>query len=136
MAQLHCIKQYTVYKDSALFLAFDFCRFCVIIRFIHPDTTANLSQIWFITFIFLSYSWERASIFPFECSMLNKGTTGTIFITSLVWHGPCLGIEPGTTRIRSRHSTTRLSRRRIVLEKYNIVATFKIMFTSNLESQP
>ena len=23
-------------------------------------------------------SWERASIFPFECSVLNKGTTGTI----------------------------------------------------------
>ena len=29
-------------------------------------------------------SWERASIFPFECSVLNKGSTGTIFITSLV----------------------------------------------------
>ena len=40
-------------------------------------------------------SWERASIFPFECSVLNKGTTGTIFITSLVWHGPWLVIEPG-----------------------------------------
>ena len=25
-------------------------------------------------------------IFPFECSVLNKGTTGTIFITPLVWH--------------------------------------------------
>ena len=25
--------------------------------------------------------------------MLNKGTTGTIFITSLVWRGPWLGIE-------------------------------------------
>ena len=36
-------------------------------------------------------SWERASIFPFECSVLNKGTTGTIFITSLVWRGPWLG---------------------------------------------
>ena len=30
--------------------------------------------------------------------MLNKGTTGTIFITSLVWRGPWLGIEPGTSR--------------------------------------
>ena len=28
--------------------------------------------------------------------MLNKGTTGTIFITSLVWRGPCLGgLNPG-----------------------------------------
>ena len=61
----------------------------------------------------LSYpnSWERASIFPFECSVLNKGTTGTIFITSLVWRGPWLGIEPRTSRTRSQHYTTRLSRR-------------------------
>ena len=57
-------------------------------------------------------SWERASIFPFECSVLNKGTTGTIFITSLVWRGPWLGIEPGISRTRSQHYTTRLSRRR------------------------
>ena len=40
-------------------------------------------------------SWERAIIFPFECLVLNKDTTGTIFITSLVWRGPWLGIEPG-----------------------------------------
>ena len=59
-------------------------------------------------------SWERASIFPFECSVLNKGTTGTIFITSLVWRGPWLGIEPGTSRTRSQHYTTRLSWRRFL----------------------
>ena len=58
-------------------------------------------------------SWERASIFPFECcSVLNKGTTGTIFITALVWRGPWLGIVPGTSRTRSQHYTARLSRRR------------------------
>ena len=56
-------------------------------------------------------SWERASSFPLECSVLNKGTTGTIFITSLVWRVPWLGIEPGTSRTRSHHYTTRLSRR-------------------------
>ena len=28
-------------------------------------------------------------------AVLNKGTTGTILITSLVWHGPWLGIDPG-----------------------------------------
>jgi len=42
-----------------VFLAFDFCRFCVVIRFFHPATTANdfegfLSQILSITFTFLS----------------------------------------------------------------------------------
>ena len=26
---------------------------------------------------------------------------------SLVWQGPCLGIEPGTSHTRSQHSTTR-----------------------------
>ena len=44
------------------FLAFDFCRFCVVIRFFHPlhngkwpPTTKDfLSQILSITFIFLS----------------------------------------------------------------------------------
>ena len=39
-------------------------------------------------------------------------TTGTIFITSLVWRGHWLGIEPGTSRTRSQHYTTRLSMRR------------------------
>ena len=43
-------------------------------------------------------SWERASIF--ECSVLNKGA---IFITSLVWRGPWLGIELGTSRTWSQH---------------------------------
>ena len=31
---------------------------------------------------------------------------------SLVWRGPWLGVEPWTSRTRSQHSTTRLSRRR------------------------
>ena len=69
-----------------------------------------LYQILSITLF--SYSWERASISLFQCWMLNKGTTGTIFITCLVWRGPWLGIEPGTSHTRSKHSTTRLSRRR------------------------
>ena len=85
-----------------------------------PATTANDLRLWrifyprFYPLQLFSYldSWERASIFPFECSVLNKGTTGTIFITSLVWRGPWLGIEPGTSRTRSQYYYTRLSRRR------------------------
>ena len=76
-----------------VFLVFDFCRFCVVIRFFIPATMANDLRLWrifyprFYPLLLFSYlnSWERASIFPFECSVLNKGTTGTIFITSLVW---------------------------------------------------
>ena len=60
-----------------------------------------------IHYIYLS------SIFSFECSVLNKGTTGTIVITSLVSRGPWLGIEPETSRTRSQHYTTRISRRRL-----------------------
>ena len=104
----------------SVFLAFDFCRFCVVIQFFHPATTVNdfrLRMIFYPRFYPLhlfSYlnSWERAIFFPFECSVLNKGTTGTIFITSLVWRGPWLGIEPVTSLTRSQHYTTRLSRRR------------------------
>ena len=78
--------------------------------------TSNFEGFLFhiVSITFLSYlnSSERTSIFPFQCWVLNKGTTGTIVITSLVSRGPWLGIEPGTSRTRSQHSTTRLSRRR------------------------
>ena len=106
------------YTFFSFFLPFDFCRFCVVIRFFIPATMANelrLQRIFFPRFYPLhlfSYlnSWERASIFPLECSVLNKGTTGTIFITSLVWRGPWLGIEPGSSCTQSQHSNTRLSK--------------------------
>ena len=101
--------------------------------FFIPATTANdlrLRRIFhprFYPLHLFSYlnSWERASIFPFECSVLNKGTTGIILITSLVWRGPWLGIEPGTSCIRSHHYTTRLSRRRYTVWGYG-------MYYSNL----
>ena len=55
-----------------------------------PTTTADFFYPRFYPLHLFSYlnSWERASIFPFECSVLNKGTIGTIFITSLVWRVP------------------------------------------------
>ena len=92
------------------------------------DFEGFLYQILSITLFSYLNSWERASIFPFECSVLNKGTIGTIFITSLVWRGPWLGIEPGTSRTRSHHYTPRLSRRR--LYKLYDLGTF-ITATSN-----
>ena len=103
------------------FLAFDFCRFCMVIRFSSPpqrpmtsDFKGFLSQILSITFFNYLNSWERACISLFSFWVQNKGTTGTIFITSLVWRGPWLVIEPGTSRTRCQDSTTRLSRRRSV----------------------
>ena len=56
---------------------------------------------------------KKEPVFPFWCWVPKKGTPGTIFITSLVWRGPWLGIEPGTSRTRSQHTTTRLSKRRL-----------------------
>ena len=116
-----------------VFLAFEFCRFCVVIRCFHPrhngqwPPTSNdfytrsytlqyfliegfIYQILSITLFSYFNSWEKASISLFQCCVLNKGTTGTIFITSLVWRGPWLGIEPSCTR--SQHYITKLSRRR------------------------
>ena len=124
------------------FFAFDFCRFCVVIWFFIPATTANELRLWrifyprFYPLHLFSYlnSWERATIFPFECSVLNNGTTGTIFITSLVWRGPWLGIEPGTSRTRSQHYTTRLSRRRFDLMKLHGKSSTKIQ--QGLEIKP
>ena len=117
--------------------AFDFCRFCVVIRFFFPATTANglrLRRIFYPRFyplhLYLNF-WERASIFPFECSVLNKGTTGTIFIMSLVWRDPWLGIEPGTSRTRSQHSTTRLSRRR-----WSVTVCWLVLLALLLSSKP
>ena len=103
--------------SGSIFLAFDFfIGSAWSFVFFIPATTADFEDFYTRSyplhlFSYLNY-WERASIFPFKCSVLNKGTTGTIFITTLVWRGPWLGIEPGTSRTRSQHSTIRLSRRR------------------------
>ena len=80
-----------------------------------------LSQILSITFIFLSLLLSKI-----QCSALNKWTTGTIFITSLVWRGPWLRIEPGTSRTRNQYSTTWLTRRRL----YNVTETYVIGFAN------
>ena len=67
------------------------------------DYEGFLYQMLSITLFSYLNSWERASIFPYQCWVLNKGTTGTIFITSLVWRGPRLGIEffPGILTIEN-----------------------------------
>ena len=52
------------------------------------DFEGFLYQILSITLFSYLNSWERASISHFQCWVLNKGNTGTIFITSLVWRAP------------------------------------------------
>mgnify|MGYP007133224162 CR=1 FL=1 len=92
-----------------------FCRFCVVIRFF-----LRLRRIFYPRFYPLPYFriliLLKEPVFPYSMIIPNKGTTGTIFMTSLVWRGPLLGTEPGTSRTRSQHSTTRLSRRRLYID--------------------
>ena len=101
-------------------LAFNFCQFCMVICFFHPrhnsqwppiskDFYARFYPLHFLTIFIL----EKEPVFPFfnvECQ--TRELLVPFFITSLVWRGPWLGIEPGASRTRRQHSTTRLSRRR------------------------
>ena len=67
------------------------------------------NQLDFIFFtFFILFSFRLLSV------LIGHSVFSSIFsfITSLVWRGPWLGIEPGTSRTRSQHYTTRLSRRR------------------------
>ena len=82
--------------------------FCVVIRFFSSPPQRPLTSDFegFLLSdpihytIFLSYFTRKCPYFPFQCWVLNKGTTGTIFITG--WRRPWLGIEPGTSRTRSQ----------------------------------
>ena len=104
------------------FLAFDFCWFCVVIRVFssppHRPMTSDferfLYQILSITLFSYLYSLKKEPVFPFSMLSANQVNYWYHFITSLVWRGPWLGIELGTSRTLSQHSTTRLSRRRLL----------------------
>ena len=66
-------------------------------RPMNSDYEGFLYQILSITFFNFHNSWERASIFPFfnvECQ--KRELLVPFLLTSLVWRGPWLGIEPGT----------------------------------------
>ena len=92
----------------------------MVIRFFFiPATTANdlrLRRIFYPRFYplhyFLILILEKDPVFPFSMLSAKQGNYWYHFITSLVWRGPWLGIELGTSRTRCQHSTTRLSRRR------------------------
>ena len=78
------IHTYLYFNNTCcFFLEFDICRFCVIIRFFNPHHNGQ----WPPTskdFYTRSYPWHYFLVY--------KGTTGTIFITSLEWGGPLVVI--------------------------------------------
>jgi len=58
------------------------------------------------------FIFEKEPVSPFAMLSAKQGKySGTIFVTTLVWRGPWLGIETGTSRTQSQHFTTRVSRR-------------------------
>ena len=97
----HCWTQnihdnrYWVCVDCIWFLfKFDFLS-CVVIRSFHPCHNGQwppTSKDFYARSYPLQYvlilSLGKSQYFPFQCWVLTKGTTGTIFITSLVWRGP------------------------------------------------
>ena len=98
-------------KLKKIFLAFDFCRFCVVIRFFHPYHKGQWPRISIPDFIHYIYFpmliLEKEPVFSFWMFSAKQGHYWYHFITSLVWRSPWLGIEPGTSRTRSQHYTTR-----------------------------
>ena len=55
---------------------------------------------------------RKSQYFPLLIFSAKRGHYWYPFLTSLVWRGPWLGIDPGTSCTWSQHHTTRLSRRR------------------------
>jgi len=77
-----------------VFLAFDFCRFCVVIRFFPSPPQWPLTSDFeglkvsipdFIHYIYFPILiLKKEPVFSFLMFSANQGATGTIFITSLV----------------------------------------------------
>ena len=92
----------------------------------------------FIHYIFCPiFILQKEPVFPFIMFSAKQGNYWYHFITSLVWRGPWLGIEPGTSRTRCQHSTTRLSRRRLVQVHWNQIVLQRffcsLFFTQDLK---
>ena len=99
----------------SFFLAFDFCRFCVVIRFFSSppqrpmtsDFEGFLYQILSITLLSYRNSWEKALISLFLMSSAKQGNYWYHFynVFGMTW-----SLTGDWTR-DLQHSTTRLSRR-------------------------
>ena len=100
-----CWKIIIIFKYSCfcVFVGF-FCVWLLVLSghsFLHPHHNSQWPpSMWIPIPDFIHYFFCPILIhgiepeFPFYCRVPNKGTTGTIFIMSLVWRAPRLGIEP------------------------------------------
>ena len=72
-----------------LFLAFDFCRFCVVIVCFHPRHNGQLPPT------------------AKDSNLTIQGNYWYHCYILLVWRGPWLVIEPGTSLTKIQHSTVK-----------------------------
>ena len=88
-------------------VAFNFCRFCVIIRFFHschkgqwPPTSKDFYPRFYpLHFLSYLYSWERASVFNVECQTRKL----LVPFLSCLWYDAVLdwGLKPGHPAIEA-----------------------------------
>ena len=89
---------------------------CSTVIYVHNFVVIVLSyKMWYFELqLFTIYDLlililEKEPVFPFSMLSAKQGNYWYHFITSLVWRGPWLRIEPGTSRTQCHHYTTRLS---------------------------
>ena len=98
------------------FLAFNFCRFCVVILFFHPrhngqwpPTSKDFYTRCYLLHYFLILILEKEQVFPFSMFSAKQGNYLYHFYNVF---GMTRSLTGDWTRDRSQHSITRLSRRR------------------------
>ena len=97
-----------------VFLSFDFCRFCVVIRFFIPVTTANdFYTRSYPLHYFLILILEKEPVFPFSMLSAKQAHYWYHFYNVFGMTRSLTEDWAGTSRTRHQHSTTRLSRRRL-----------------------
>ena len=102
------------------FLAFDFCRFCVVIRFFHPrhngqwpPTSKDFYTRSYPLHYFLILILEKEPVFPFWMFSAKQGNYWYHFYNVFAMTRSLTGNWTwDLPHSRSQHSTTRLSRRR------------------------
>ena len=101
------------------FLAFDFCRFCVVIRFFHPRNNGQWPPTWkdFYTrscplHYFLILILEKEPVFPFSMLSAKQGNYWYHFYNVFGMTRSLTGDWTRDSRTLSQHCTTKLSRRR------------------------
>ena len=100
------------------FLTFDYCRFRVVIRFFHPrqngqwpPTLKDLCPRFYPLHFNPILTLQKEPVFPFSMLSAKQGNYWIHFYNVFGMTRSLTGDWTRTSRTRSQHSTTRLSRR-------------------------